>query len=74
MKPQGLYHISEVLREFYDDRARENLASIVINGIHDIVDSGGKPELFALMELGAMTSGDIYRAHHKFLSDSLWRN
>lgn len=70
----GLYHISEVLKEFYEDRAREDLISIAIHGIHDIVDSGGKPELFALMELGAMTSGDIYRSHHKFLLDGLWRN
>lgn len=33
----AIKHISEVLREFYEDRAREDLDSIVFNGLGYII-------------------------------------
>lgn len=70
----GLHHISEILREFYKERAREDLYSIAYNGIEDIYDSGGKDELGFLLQEGALSFEDIYRAQHAFLTNTLWRN
>ena len=63
-------HISEVLREFYENRARENLHAIANYGIADILDSGAEEEFVALMELSAIDSGDINRAQYEYLSNS----
>ena len=67
-------HISEVLREFYEDRAREDLASIAYNGLDDVLDSGAEAEIVALMELGFMNKYDISRVQHRFLTHNLWNN
>ena len=67
-------HISEVLKEFYEDRAREDLASIAYNGLDDVLDSGGEDEIIALMQLGFMDQYDISRVQHRFLTYNLWNN
>ena len=68
------HHISEVLEEYFKTRAREDLDSIELNGIEDFADSGGIQEIGALIELGAMTFGEVYMAQHEYLINTLWRN
>lgn len=67
-------HISEVLREFYEDRAREDLDSIAVNGLKDVLDSGAEDELCFLMQLQALSLYEIERARYEYLVNTLWRN
>ncbi|VVB78201.1 Uncharacterised protein [uncultured archaeon] len=67
-------HISEVLREFYEDRAREDLDSITVNGLSDILDSGAEHEIAFLLQCNAFSSYEIKRAQHEYLVNTLWRN
>lgn len=74
LRTGGCFHISDVLDEFFKDRAREDLASIAYNGVFDVLDSGAIDEFVALIDLGYMNSGDIYKAHHDYLVNNLWKN
>ena len=67
-------HISEVLREFYEDRAREDLDSIVVNGLVDVLDSGAEDEIIFLLQCNAFSSYEIKRAQYEYLVNTLWRN
>ena len=69
-----VYHISEVLKEFYEDRARGDLDSIAFNGLDDVLDSGAEDELVFLLQCGAISTYQISRAQHEFLLNNLWNN
>jgi len=70
----GLYHISEILNELYYKKAQEDLALIELEGFFNPDNSDRIPELSALVELGAVTIGDIEMANEKYLMNTLWRN
>jgi len=67
-------HISEVLREIYNERAREDLDSIAYNGFDNVIDSGGWDEIAFLKQIGALNDYDVNKSQYEYLSDTLWRN
>jgi hypothetical protein len=62
-----VYPISHVLKELYADMAREDLASVVMHGLPEVINSGGEAELVVLMKFGALSRTDIEKAHNRFL-------
>lgn len=67
-------HISEILRELYNKKAREDLYAIANHGLNDILDSGKKEELGFLMQCQTISAHEIKAAQYEYLLNNLWKN
>ncbi|MEK6860093.1 MAG: hypothetical protein AABX54_04740 [Nanoarchaeota archaeon] len=67
MKPHGLYHISEILKESYEDRVRDVLDFIELKGL--ALFTWGD-ELKFLLGMNALTQAEISRAENNYQMDS----